>query len=210
MLVAFERGTLSDGDLEGLMAQLLTVAIGRSRGEANEYELTPGEVKRALGASSPGVRRNASWQFWRLMGEREGNPLDKDMRWRDLVGPLFREIWPLDARLRDDGSSHNLVLMALECGEAFEDAVNAIIDFVVPHRQFQISHSLRLEPEHDQLLYRYPKSFLRIASALIDPAIHPITSDLPEFLDACVNADGSVVNEPSYIRLYSLRRSSAA
>jgi hypothetical protein len=133
MLTAFERGTLSDDDLEGLMGQLLTVAIGKRRGEANEYELTSGEVKRALSAGSPGIRRNASWQFWRLMGEQEVEPLDKGARWRELVGPLFREIWPLDARLRDDGSSHNLVLMALECGEAFEDAVDAIVDFVVPH-----------------------------------------------------------------------------
>jgi hypothetical protein len=210
MLVAFEGEMLSDHDLEGLMAQLLTVAIGRRRQEAHEYELASAEVKRALSASSPSVRRNASWQFWRLMGEQDGDPLDKVVRWREVIGPLFREVWPLDARFRDDGTSHNLILMALECNDAFDDAVDVIIDFVVPHQQYQLSHLLRLEREHDELLRRYPKSFLRLANALIDPVVHPVPSDLSEFLQACVEADGSVVNESSYIRLYGLRRQYAA
>jgi hypothetical protein len=210
MLHAFGREALSEHDLEGLMAQLLTVAIGRRRQEARDYNLEPSDVKRALSEGSSGVRRNATWQFWRLMGEEDGDPQDRGTRWRELVGPLFREVWPLDAKFRDEGVSHNLVLMALECDSAFEGAVDAIIDFVVPEKQFQLSHALRLEKHHDDLLRRYPKSFLRVANALVDPAVHPVPSDLSEFLDACVEADGSAVNEPAYSRLNGLRRLSAA
>ncbi len=210
MLQAFEQETLSNHDLEGLMEQLLSVVIARARQEAQDYELLPAEVKKALITGPPLVRRHASWQFWRVMGEQTGAPLDKGARWREIIGPLFREIWPLDAKFRDEGTSHNLVLMALECDGAFEDAVDAIVDFVVPHQQYPLSHSLRLDPEHERLVHRYPKSFLLLASALIDPAIHPVPSDLPELLQACVDADASVVNEPSYIRLHGLRRWSAA
>jgi SIR2-like domain len=204
------RETLSDHDAEGLMVQLLNVAIGRRRREADDYQLDPGEVKRALSESSASVRRNAAWQFWRLMGEKDGDPPGRGSRWRSLIGPLFREVWPLDAKFRDEGVSHNLVLMALECEDAFEDAVEAIIDFVVPEQRFQLSHALRLEEHHDHLLHRYPKSFLRLANALIDPVVHPVPSDLSEFLNACVVADASVVHQPAYIRLYGLRRLSLA
>jgi len=210
MLDIFGREALSDHDLEGLMTQLLTVAIGRRRPEARDYNLEPSEVKRALSESSSSIRRNAAWQFWRLMGEEVGEPEDRSTRWREVVGPLFREVWPLDAKFRDEGISHNLVLMALECDSAFEDAVDAVIDFVVPERQFQLSHSLRLEKHHDDLLRRYPKSFLRLANALVDPTVHPVPSDLSEFLDVCIAADESVVNEAAYNRLNGLRRLSAA
>jgi hypothetical protein len=210
MLHAFERDDLAERDLEGLMGQLLTVAIGRGRQEAHDYNLESNEVKRALSKSSPRVRRNAAWQFWRLMADENGDPQDRGRRWQELIGPLFREVWPLDARLRDEGVSHNLVLMALECDSAFEDAVDAIIDFVVPERQFQLSHSLRLEKHHDDLLRCYPKLFLRVANALIDPAVHPVPSDLSEFLDACIAADEGVVAESAYVRLDGLRRLSAA
>jgi hypothetical protein len=52
--------------------------------------------------------------------------------------------------------------------------------------------------------------FLRVANALIDPAVHPVPSDLSEFLDACIAADEGVVAESAYVRLDGLRRLSAA
>jgi hypothetical protein len=53
--------------------------------------------------------------------------------WSDSYGPLFRDIWPLDARLRSGRATHNLVLMALECEGAFPEAVDTIIDVIVPY-----------------------------------------------------------------------------
>jgi hypothetical protein len=57
---------------------------------------------------------------------------DQAERWRTLIGPLFRDIWPLDAKLRTEETAENLVLMAMECEGAFPDAVEAIVDLVVP------------------------------------------------------------------------------
>ncbi len=143
-------------------------------------------------------------------GRKEGVPADRTARWREVIGPLFREIWPLDAPFRDERTSHNLVLMVLECEGAFEDAVETVIDFIVPHRMYQLSHSLLSEQEHGELLRQYPRQFLRLASALIDPAAYPVPNDLAESLQACVDADATVVNEPSYVRLYGLRRQRGA
>jgi hypothetical protein len=89
-------------------------------------------MKRALTVGPPSGRQNVAWHLARMMSNAEGKPADKAERWRKLVGPLLREIWPLDANLRSKGTTRNLVLMALECEKAFPEAVESILDFLVP------------------------------------------------------------------------------
>jgi hypothetical protein len=206
MLAAFEKKELSDNEFEGLISKLLSVGIWRQRGEANEYELTTAEIRRALTVGPRSARRNVAWNLWRIMGNAEGEPTGKAARWRSVIGPLFREIWPLDARLRTEGTTRNLVLMALESGEAFPEAVEAILDLIVPYQLYEIAHSLRLEPEHGDLGRRYPLAFVKLANALIDPALFAVPGDLGVLLEECVAADPTVASDPAYTRLYGLRR----
>jgi hypothetical protein len=210
MLEAFEKPVMSDHDLEGLMAQMLTLAFAHKRQEANEYILSGAEIKRALSSGPDGLRGNTAWRLWRVMGDANGEPTDKAVRWRQHVGPLFQEIWPLDATLRSVGVSRNLVLMSLECGDAFAEAVDAVIDIIVPYQLYLIAHSFSLEPAHDALVRKYARAALELANALIDPAAYPVPSDLAEFLQTCLDADPGITSEPSYIRLFGLRRQSAA
>jgi hypothetical protein len=206
MLEAFAQSQQRDDDLEGLISQLLSIEFAHRRGEALDYSITPGEIKRALGVDSPGVRATTAWLLWRAMGDQEGEPADKATRWRMVVGPLFRDVWPLDARLRDEQASQNLVLMTLECDDAFGDAVDTVIDFIVPYQLYLIAHSLQLQKEHDALLRRHPRAALRLANALINPAIYPVPNDLADFLQLCFDADASVTTEATYVRLFALRR----
>jgi hypothetical protein len=201
---------MSDRDLESLMAQLLSLAFAHKRQEALEYSLSPAEIKRALSSGPDGLRANAAWQLWRSMGDATEEKPDRTARWRQHVGPLLQEIWPLDAALRSEAISRNLLLMTLECGEAFPEAVDAVIDIVVPYQLYSIAHTLRLEPAHDDSVRGYSRSALRLANAVVDPAVAPVPSDLAEFLQTCVDADPSVVSEPAYIRLFGLRRQRAA
>jgi hypothetical protein len=206
ILEAFERKQLSDNEFEGLVSKLLSVGIWHQRGECLEYNLTSAEIRRALAVGPPSARRNVAWNLWRMMGRPEGEPVDKAERWREVVGPLLRNIWPLDANLRGKGTTQNFVLMALECEQAFPEAVQAILDFLVPYQLYQISHSLRLESNHDHLVSEYPLAFVRLANALIDPSVFPVPSDLAALLQECVVADPSVASDPAYTRLYGLRR----
>ena len=208
MLEAFAQPTMADHDLEGLMIQLLTIAIAHRRSELADYLLSSAEIKRALSAAPPGLRAIAAWRFWREM--EGGAPTEKAARWRQTIGPIFQEIWPLDARFRDDQVSERLVLMCLECGEAFDEAVDAVIDFLVPFPLYLLAHTLRLEKYHEELVTRYPKPAIRLANALIDPARYPIPNDLAQFLELCVDIDPSAESEPSYKRLYGLRRQQGA
>jgi hypothetical protein len=177
-LAAFERRQLSDNEFEGVVSKLLSIGLWHQRGQAPEYDLTAAEIRTALTIGPSSVRQNAAWNLWRIMGEREGEPEDKTTRWRGLVGPLFKSIWPLDANLRSKSVTQNLVLMALECEGAFPEAVDAILDVVVPYELYQIAISLRLETQHSELVTQHPRAFVKLVSALIDPTVFPVPSDL--------------------------------
>jgi hypothetical protein len=219
MLAAFDRQELSDNEVEGVTSKLLSVAIWRQRGEAPEYHLTAAELRRALTVGPSSARRNVSWNLWRMMADArnenggqqdDGTISDKQTRWRTVVGPLFQSIWPLDARLRSKGTSQNLIQMALECEDAFPEAVDAILDVIVPYQLYQISHSLRLEDKHSDLVRRHPLAFLKLTNALIDPAAFPVPNDLAGLLDECRAADPAVARDPAYSRLHGLSRQRSA
>lgn len=206
MLEAFTRPDLSDLEFEGLIAKLVSVGIWHQMGEGAEYLLDEQEIRRVLTVGPRSVLKNAAWIFWRFMADAENEPRDKGERWRSVVGPLFKIVWPLGASLRSEEISQRLVDMATECQGEFPDAVDAIVDVVVPFRLYQISHSLRLEPHHKTLPREYPSAFLKLLNALIDPERHPIPTDLAEVLQECRDAKPDVANEATYRRLYGLRR----
>lgn len=206
MLEAFGRQALSDHEFEGLVTNLFTVGISHQHEKARDYNLTTAEIKRSLSVVPPAVRQNAAWQLWRMMGNKDGDPVEKAPRWRNIVGPFLREIWPLDAALRSEGTSRNFVLMSLECEAAFPDAVETVLDFVVPYQVYALSQSLRFDKKHDHLIREFPVAFVRLANAIIDPSSYPIPRDLAVFLQECLDADPAVANDPAYTRLFGLRR----
>lgn len=204
-LQLFERRELSDTNQSRLTDDLISVAIWHRQPESHDYDLTSQETRRALAIASPSVRGQAAWRLWHWMSEEQG-PTDKGERWRTLIGPFFRDIWPLDARLRDRHTSQNLVLMALECDSEFPDAVDAIADVVAPYELYSLDSSLRLEQKHSELVPRFPRAFVKLLSAVIDPAEFPVPEDLAVSLQQCVEAEPGIENDPNYIRLHALRR----
>jgi hypothetical protein len=228
-LAAFERNELSDNEFENVVSKLLNISIWHQRGEAPEYDLTSAEIRRALTIGPPSVRRNVAWLLWRAMAEGDGEEedlqqeqheeqdqksepvvVDRATRWREVLGPLFTNIWPLDARLRSEDTTKNLVLMAEECEEAFPEVVEAIIDLIVPYELYELSISLMLEDKHRELVGQYPRAFVKLVNALVDPALFPVPRDLAPVLQGCVAADPAVANDAAYIRLYGLRRQRGA
>jgi hypothetical protein len=219
ILAAFERKELADHEFEGLVSNLLSIMISHQQGEAAEYILMASEVRRALTVGPPAARRNIAWNLWRLMdgtdenGEGENDTdlrLDPPTRWRKIIGPIFHKIWPLDAGLRSRSTSEKLVLMALECGDAFPEAVEAILDVIIPYQLYGIAHSLRLEQKHSDLVRRHPLAFVRLANALIDPASFPVPNDLGQLLDECVAVDAAVAQDSAYQRLSAISRQRSA
>lgn len=209
-LAAFQRRDGLAPDLVGLVDHLLHVGLSSRRPDTADYDLSSNEVRQALVAGGAEARQHASWLLWRWMSPAEGDHTDKGQFWRTEIGPFFRDAWPLDATARDEGATKNLVLMALEASSEFNDAVDAIVDVVVPYKLYSIASSLRLDRKHKELPNMYPRSFVRLLDALIDPAQHPVPDDLSETLVECINADSSLADDPRYVRLYGLRRQRSA
>jgi hypothetical protein len=111
MLEAFAQPTMTDHDLEGLIVQLLNIVVRHRRGGAADYVLGSAEIKRALSAARPGLPEIAARRLWQVM--EGGAPDEKAARWRQIIGPIFKEIWPLDVRFRDEQVSECLVSMFL-------------------------------------------------------------------------------------------------
>jgi hypothetical protein len=98
------------------------------------------------------------------------------------------------------------VLLCRRCERAFPEAVEAILDLIVPYELYQIAHSLGLEDKHRELVRQYAVASVKLASAFIDPAAFPVPNDLATLLQECLAADPAVANEPAYVRLYGVRR----
>jgi hypothetical protein len=209
-LESFEKPDASRREIEGLVIHLLHGALWHRLPDGREYDLSTGEAKRALAMGPPEARHHASRYLWIWAAEKDEGQPDKGERWRTVLGPFFREIWPLDASLRDEHTSRNLVLMALNSENAFADVVDAIIDFLVPYQLYLVAHSLRLEQESDVLVSQYPRAFLRLTNAIIDPSVFPVPRDLGELLNQCAEADPNCRNDPNYVRLFGLSRRQAA
>jgi hypothetical protein len=202
----FARIEFSDIDLQHLTSTILSIGFSHQRGQAPEYELTNAEIRRLLTIAPSNARRSASWILWRYASNADNGPVNKAERWRTEISPFFQSIWPLTAALRSEETSENLTYMALECDAAFPEAVDTILDFIIPYRLNTIAHSLRLESAHSELVAAHPEAFVKLLNAILDPAVHPIPNDLAAVLEECVHAKPDLSAHPAYTRLYGLRR----
>jgi hypothetical protein len=168
------------------------------------------KVRAALAAALPKLRERTAWALWvRMVGEK-GETFVRAERWRTEVGRVFGHIWPLDANARDPNASRNLVLMALECGDALPEAVEAIRPVVVPYEIVTIAGWLQSQPAHKETTTEHPRAFVWLMNAVLSADTADIPSDLGAVLDECLAADPSVRSDPAFVRLETLRRRSAS
>lgn len=140
---------------------------------------------------------------------KEGETFDRAERWHSEVGPVFDHIWPRDANARDPEASRNLVFMALECGDAFPEAVEAIRLVVVPYDVATIGGWLQGKQAYKEATTAHPRAFVRLVSAVLSADTAALPPDLGMVLDECLAADPSVQSDPAFSRLETLRRRSA-
>ncbi|BCH18942.1 hypothetical protein MesoLjLa_57930 [Mesorhizobium sp. L-2-11] len=57
-------------------------------------------------------------------------PAEKLKTWREVVGPVFRGTWPLDAELQTPRANFKLVQMLRAKGDAFPEAVDDVIPLI--------------------------------------------------------------------------------
>lgn len=172
-----------------------------------DYELTTSDVKIFLRNVPREGRTHAAWLLWRVLtGEDQDLPTRRAARWRTVVGPMFRAIWPRDLRCRSPEVSRRLVYMALECDGALPDVIDAVGDVLVPYRVAGVHRWLEAGDGGARRPREHVRALIRMASAVIEADAVP--GDLGVFLQECVLMDPDVEEDPSYIRLRSIRRQS--
>ena len=167
LLQLFARTDVPDEDVRTFAEWLAAVMIANQSDKA-DYPITPSEVRSAL--------RQAAVKSLPSVGHRlaiemeRGKPEEKVSRWRNVVGPVFQSIWPLDVELQTSSSTFKLVQILRASGAAFPEAAEVIIPFIrsedAPHHTSIYSIS-----EADDVLYSSsPARMLDLVSAVVGEA----------------------------------------
>ena len=127
-LALFDRPEIAEEDLSVFGEWLAVIMLANQAREAG-YPITKTEARSAL--RSAGVRALPGVSH-RLAIEMESTkPDEKIAHWHNVVGPVFKSIWPLDAELQSPSSTFKLRLQILRAtGDAFQKAADAIIPFI--------------------------------------------------------------------------------
>jgi hypothetical protein len=206
LLLLSRNETISRSESQGLAQNLMVPAIRQRLQPSEDWQLDTADVRRALRAAIPGVRHQAAWLLWNWMGALSSEPTDRAGLWRDQIGPFFRDVWPLDVASRDSQTSRHLVMMVLETGEAFPEAVEAVSPVLVPYNLFSAQAGLCLDRQHERLPLQYPQAMVLLLDALIDTSKETPPSDLGDVLNLCLRGDPALEQNPVFKRLNGIAR----
>jgi hypothetical protein len=166
-LAMFARADVSEEKLHTFADWLAAIILANQAHDAG-YPLTAPEVRSALRQAGA---RSLTDVGHRLAIEMEkAKPNEKLATWRNVVGPVFQSIWPLDIELQTPSSTFKLVQILRACGNAFAEAADVIIPFIRPEdpRRHTSVYSLS---EADDLLYTSaPEKMLDLLVAVVGGA----------------------------------------
>jgi hypothetical protein len=128
-LELFGRPEVTDDDLR-VYGDWLALIVIANQAKSGGYPISNTEARSAL--RSAGVRALTSFSH-RLAIEMEAiEPEEKAEFWKEVIGPVFESVWPLDAELQSPVLTFKLVQILRATGDAFPKAADVIIPFIQP------------------------------------------------------------------------------
>jgi hypothetical protein len=201
---------MSRREAQTLTAAVLLPAIWARLRPHEGWDITAGEVREALATAVPDIRQQAVWHLWKWMAEEDVEPRSRAERWTSLVGPFFRDVWPLDVASRDGAVSRWLAKMALEAEEAVPAAVAEVGPLLTVFELTSASIILGLRDGRGDVATRHPQAVVDLLHAMVDPAVARAPYDLADVLARCASAEPAVVRTAAYQRLLGIARGLAA
>jgi hypothetical protein len=163
----FGRSDVSAADMETFSEWLAAILIA-NQSERAAYPLTPTEARAALRRA--GVTALSSVGH-RLAMEMEGaKPKERGARWREVVGPVFQAIWPLDVELQTPASTFKLTQILMATGDAFPEAADIIIPFIRPDDPRSHSTVFSIAEAPNALYASSPSKMLDLIAAVVGDA----------------------------------------
>lgn len=168
-------------------------------------EITSVEVRRALARSAKGVRSSAAYWLVSAIESMEGTAGDL---WRQRIGPLFKQIWPLDPASRSAGASLHLVRLALLTADAFPEAAEAIAPALGPLETWEIESYLGRDQDAKAFYDTAPGAVLSLLEAVV--AENGVPSSLLSMLQRLTDSNAALESDPRYMKLLGWARRQAA
>ncbi|UCI34845.1 SIR2 family protein [Mesorhizobium sp. B4-1-4] len=163
-LQLFGKADMPEEAINIYVEWLPTILIANRKDDAG-YALSAAEARAALRQASPAVLRSVGH---RLAGEMEAAaPEEKLARWRDIVGPVFQGIWPLDIEMQTGQSTFKLPQILRATGEAFPVAIDVILPFVQPGNTDRGTSVYSLSDVDNLLFTSAPAKMLDLVSAVV-------------------------------------------
>jgi hypothetical protein len=199
-LEMFGRPDIAEDDLRVYGTWLAVIMIAnRSKGAG--YPIAPTEARSALRAAG---ERALSSVAHRLAIEMEAaKPEEKVAKWRNVVGPVFGSIWPLDAELQSPGVTFSLVHILRGTGRAFPEAAEAIIPFIRSEDQRQQTSIYSISGADDVLFTSSPEKMLDLVAAVVGDAPSPKLYGLTRSLDRILKHAPQLATQRKFQRLVS-------
>ena len=166
-LQMFGRNDMQAQDHEKFAEWLATISIV-NHGKAAGYLLLDTEARSAL--------RKADGRTLTSVGHRlavemqSAKSEEKIKHWQNVVGPVFRGIWPLDVELQTPAATFTLVRILLATGEAFSEAADVIIPFIQLDEPRSQSTMFSIAEADEALFKAAPSKMLDMIVAVVGDA----------------------------------------
>jgi hypothetical protein len=166
-LELFGRGDVPDDDRSVYAQWLAAIIIANQRGQA-DYRITKPEVRSALRRVGSAGLGNVGHHL--AVEMEKAKPEEKQKVWRDVVGPVFEGIWPLDAELQSPANTFKLVQILRATGDAFPEAADVIIPFIRAEDPLRHTSVFSIS-EADEVIYKSsPEKMLDLLAAVVGEA----------------------------------------
>jgi len=197
----FSRVNIPEEELRIFSEWLVVIMIANQSKQAH-YPIKPAEVRSAL--RQAGVKSLSSVGH-RLAIEMSSAKLEEKVaKWRDVVGPVFQAIWPLDVELQTSASTFKLVQILRESGAAFPEAAEVIIPYV--RSESSHSHtSVYSISEADDILYSSsPEKMLDLLTAVVGETPPKSAFGLRKALEHIRKHAAQLANSRKFQKLFNI------
>jgi hypothetical protein len=204
-LELFGRADVSDEELR-IFADWLAAVMIANQSKRADYPITPAEARSAL--RQAGVKSLSSVGH-RLAIEMEGAKSDEKIsKWRDVVGPVFQSIWPLDVELQTSASTFKLVQILRASGAAFPKAAEVIVPFIRPDDPRHHTSVYSISEAEDVLYSSSPERMLDLVAAVVGEAPARGTYGLCRALERIREHAPQLANDKKFQKLLGLASNS--
>lgn len=197
-LALFERPDISDKTKSHYADWLAVMLLSNAKNDVG-FPVTQQEARAALRRAGAEAMASVAHRLAKAIGD--GNAADRGALWRDIVGPVFAGIWPMDGELQTEIATHQLVRLILRTGDAFADAAAQVIPFLRPESR-QSGLTVYLIHKADDSIYQAaPERVLELTDAVVGEISPQSVYGLSNVLERIVAIQPDLANRPAYQRL---------